>query len=602
MKIRWKGILKSIIIVILTVITMLILGFFGEDDDHTIEHFKLNDTVTFTTTSLFSFGSKMPMAFSSLPIGCGDFSPVVEKEPSFVDILTFTTPYTTPFLFDFKKNNYKITPTSCPVVDVDMLKFLIDNEYYMRLFVGSLPVIYELGNKTTESIPIGHKSGDTYYLHTSFYFTVHTREIEKDVLIPITVKAVVLNDFYMIGNPENVEYSATFGQIIHGPTDPEYPISRRWSQYSLGLPTEVKFVSLGTGLIIQALLLLFAYVVFNRAYQRSLDKTKEEEEEDSIFLTELSGWKMLKRDVFRQPTNVRFLNSLISVCLTIFATVLLSIAWNLFNDLSYLFLKNVFIPIFVFYIVATIISSCYLRWRSTIKAFSLLSSLFHILSVPFILFVTVLCLFVIAKLQHGASEPNLLLFVIVVTLIIVSIFPHAIGVLLGSFLPEIKAPIVSADLKRPIPKQPWFLNKVTPFILGIIPSFIIFADIVSFLVDFVNGNSFSISITFILLLFLLYICTIVILTVIYVYYCLNRENYQWQWNSFFVGASTGIYLFLGILYFILRYTQIFDFTMFVWCALFTMLGSLFVGSISAFVSFTSAEVFVHHLYTSVSFK
>eukprot|EP00792_Barthelona_sp_PAP020_P006238 TRINITY_DN2940_c0_g1_i2.p1 TRINITY_DN2940_c0_g1~~TRINITY_DN2940_c0_g1_i2.p1 ORF type:complete len:628 (-),score=117.55 TRINITY_DN2940_c0_g1_i2:206-1846(-) len=546
----------------------------------------------------------MPMDFSTLPIGCGKYSPVVEKEPTFTDILTFTTPYTTPFSFDFDKNNSQITPTSCPVVDVDMLKFLIDNEYYMRLFVGSLPVIYEVGNETTESIPIGHKSGDTYYLHTSFYFTVHTREIEKDVLIPITVKAVVLNDFYMIGNPENVEYSATFAQIIHGPTDPEYPISRRWSQYSLGLPTEVKFVSLATGTIIQVLLLLCAYLLFNRAYQRSLDRTKdvEEEDNDSIFLTELSGWKMLKRDVFRRPTNVRFLNSLISVCLTIFATVLLSIAWNLFNDLSYLFLKNVFIPIFVFYIIATVISSCYLRWRSSTKAFSILSSVFHVFSLPFILFWGIFCLFIMAKFQHGASEPNLRLILIVLTVTILSIFPHTLGILFGSYLPTIKVPIVASDLKRPIPRQPWFLNRLTPFFLGIIPALVIFADIVSFLVDFIGGKSFSISIAFIFILLLLYVCTISIVTMMYVYYCLNKENYLWQWSSFFIGASTGIYLFLGIFYFILKHTQVFNFSMLIWCVLFIILGSLFVSSISAFASYTAAEIFVHHLYTSVSFK
>ena len=42
-------------------------------------------------------------------------------------------------------------------------------------------------------------------------------------------------------------------------------------------------------------------------------------------------------------------------------------------------------------------------------------------------------------------------------------------------------------------------------------------------------------------------------TVIVVYFCLNAENYLWQWTAFYSGGSTALYVFLySIYYFVFK--------------------------------------------------
>jgi len=92
--------------------------------------------------------------------------------------------------------------------------------------------------------------------------------------------------------------------------------------------------------------------------------------------------------------------------------------------------------------------------------------------------------------------------------------------------------------------------------------------------------------------------TIVIslLSVIWTFMGLRNGNYKWQWRSWCVGASSGIYVTAFTIYYMVCHLSISyvadDFIYLLWTALFLVSYTLLAGGTSAF----AATVFVDLIY------
>jgi len=88
-------------------------------------------------------------------------------------------------------------------------------------------------------------------------------------------------------------------------------------------------------------------------------------------------------------------------------------------------------------------------------------------------------------------------------------------------------------------------------------------------------------------------------SIIVVYFCLNAENYLWQWTAFGSGASTSVYVFLyGIYYFVFK-TQMHGMLQFCFYFGYMTLISINLGLLCGTLGHAAASRFVRAIFQNV---
>jgi transmembrane 9 superfamily protein 3 len=88
-------------------------------------------------------------------------------------------------------------------------------------------------------------------------------------------------------------------------------------------------------------------------------------------------------------------------------------------------------------------------------------------------------------------------------------------------------------------------------------------------------------------------------SIIVVYFCLNAENYLWQWTAFGSGASTAGYVFLyGIYYFIFK-TQMHGFLQVCFYFGYMTLIAVNLGLLCGTLGHAAASRFVRAIFSNV---
>jgi len=110
-------------------------------------------------------------------------------------------------------------------------------------------------------------------------------------------------------------------------------------------------------------------------------------------------------------------------------------------------------------------------------------------------------------------------------------------------------------IPRPIPDEgvPWFgrPQNLVPF-AGLLSFGSIFIELYYILTSLWNYKYYHVY-GFLLGVYAILIVVVCMTTIIVVYFCLNAENYLWQWTAFASGASTAGYVFLyGVYYYIFK--------------------------------------------------
>lgn len=104
---------------------------------------------------------------------------------------------------------------------------------------------------------------------------------------------------------------------------------------------------------------------------------------------------------------------------------------------------------------------------------------------------------------------------------------------------------------------------------------------------------------FVLLVYAILVMVTVCTAIVAVYFVLNAENHQWQWNAFLASGSTAVYVFLYSVFYFFYKTQMSGFLqvafyfgyMFLFCCgLFFSCGTIGVWG---------AGLFVRKIYSSL---
>merc|ERR1712194_235845 len=88
-------------------------------------------------------------------------------------------------------------------------------------------------------------------------------------------------------------------------------------------------------------------------------------------------------------------------------------------------------------------------------------------------------------------------------------------------------------------------------------------------------------------------------SIISTYFCLNSENYHWQWNAFFSGASASIYVFLYGLYYFWFKTTMYGLLQTSFYFGYMTLISLSLGCLCGTIGFISSAKFVETIFRNV---
>jgi len=117
------------------------------------------------------------------------------------------------------------------------------------------------------------------------------------------------------------------------------------------------------------------------------------------------------------------------------------------------------------------------------------------------------------------------------------------GGFLGFKANPMEFPVHTSQIARQVPEQPWFMSGVYIVLLGgVLPFGSCFVEMF-FILQSIWMEYYYYVFGFLFFVFAILLLTCAEITILFTYYQLCGEDYHWWWRSFFIGGSTGVYIF-----------------------------------------------------------
>lgn len=119
-----------------------------------------------------------------------------------------------------------------------------------------------------------------------------------------------------------------------------------------------------------------------------------------------------------------------------------------------------------------------------------------------------------------------------------------LGAYFGYKKEPIEYPVVTSNIPRPIPNQPWYLNdSVACMVGGILPFGACFVELF-FIMSSLWMDQYYYVFGILFLVYVILVVTCAEITIVLCYFQLCAEDYNWWWRSFLASGSTALYVFL----------------------------------------------------------
>ncbi|KAF7191062.1 Transmembrane 9 superfamily member 7 [Pseudocercospora fuligena] len=320
---------------------------------------------------------------------------------------------------------------------------------------------------------------------------------------------------------------------------------------------------------------------------------------------DITGWKLVHADVFRQPAYGHLLAPLVGSGMQLVVMSVGLVALSCFGILNPSF-RGGFISVgFALFIIAGSFSGYFSarvyktfggsNWKHNAVV---TATLF-----PGLLFLTIfiLNLFVWAQASSTAIPLGTLFGLVALWLLI-----QLPLVYVGSWYGFVKAgsythPIRATTVPRQIPQQAWYSRSMQAILVaGLIPFAVIFIELLFVFRSLWQDKSGY----YYVFGFLAVVSTILILavmetTIIAVYVQLCSENYHWWWQSFFVGGSSSIWIFLYCVYYYANHLHITGLVSTMLFFSYSFLACLVYGLLTGTIGFLTAYAFVRRIYGAI---
>lgn len=319
-------------------------------------------------------------------------------------------------------------------------------------------------------------------------------------------------------------------------------------------------------------------------------------------MEDITGWKLLHGDVFRPPSYGYLLAPLIGSGVQLVFMAFGLLVLSTFGDLNPSFrggFVSVGIGLFVF-------AGCFSGYFSgrVYKTFGgqkwRLNTFVTAVIFPGLLLtlIFILNLFVWAQASSTALPFGTLVAIVVLWLCIQAPLVHV-----GAWWAQHRSEgwehaTKTTVIARQIPGQPWHISPpISMLLAGLIPFAVIFIELLFVFQSLWQDKSGyyyvfgSLSAVFILLVF-----NIAEITIVTVYLSLCSEDYNWWWQSLFIGAGSAFWVFVYCVYYYVFRLHVEGFAsgllFFCCCGMACVVYGLLCGTIGFF----SAYAFVRRIY------
>ncbi|KAF2215814.1 hypothetical protein CERZMDRAFT_109676 [Cercospora zeae-maydis SCOH1-5] len=329
------------------------------------------------------------------------------------------------------------------------------------------------------------------------------------------------------------------------------------------------------------------------------------ESDDDDVLEDITGWKLVHGDVFREPAYGRLLAPLIGSGMQLVFMSVGLLALSCFGILNPSF-RGGFVSVgFALFIIAGVFSGYFsARVYKTVGG----TNFQHIAIVtatlfPGLLFATtfVLNLFVWIQASSTAIPFGTLLGLVALWLLV-----QLPLVYIGSHYGFNKAgaythPIRPTKVPRQIPQQAWYSRQLQTILLaGLIPFAVIFIELMFvFRSLWQDKSGYYYVFGYMAVVSSILILAVMETTVIAVYVQLCSENYHWWWQSFFVGGSSSIWIFLYCVYYYFNHLHITGLASTMLFFSYSFLACLTYGLLAGTIGFLTAYAFVRRIYSAI---
>eukprot|EP00186_Timspurckia_oligopyrenoides_P003780 CAMPEP_0182443002 /NCGR_PEP_ID=MMETSP1172-20130603/1849_1 /TAXON_ID=708627 /ORGANISM="Timspurckia oligopyrenoides, Strain CCMP3278" /LENGTH=511 /DNA_ID=CAMNT_0024638135 /DNA_START=324 /DNA_END=1859 /DNA_ORIENTATION=- len=325
----------------------------------------------------------------------------------------------------------------------------------------------------------------------------------------------------------------------------------------------------------------------------------DEEQED------VTGWKLVHGDVFRAPQASAMLSVLYGSGAQIFWLSVITLGFAVLGFLSPANRGGLLTALISFYVLASTISGyAAARLYSSVEGTEArrLVTLGSAFFFPGIVFAVFFCLNVLLwAYSSSGAVPFLTLILLLVMWFGVSVPLVFLGAYLGYKQKSIEFPVRTNQIPRQIPSPPFGIPKASYLLVaGILPFGVVFMELV-FILNSIWQNQVYYMFGFLFLVFIILSLTCAEMSIVFTYLVLSNEDYKWWWQAFMTSGSSGIYVFLYSLYYLMtqpgfKGINVVSILMYVgYMGLISIAFFLMTG----FIGFFSSFLFVRKIYGAI---
>ncbi|KAK5134683.1 hypothetical protein LTR08_006198 [Meristemomyces frigidus] len=327
---------------------------------------------------------------------------------------------------------------------------------------------------------------------------------------------------------------------------------------------------------------------------------------DDELAEDITGWKLVHGDVFRPPPYGHLLAPLIGSGMQLVFMALGLLILSCFGVLNPSF-RGGFISVAVALFIPAGILSGYFSARAyrtfvggtTWRHNAIVTATLF----PGLLFTTIFILNLFVWAQASSTAIPLGTLVGLVTLWLFIQLPL---VYVGSWYGFVRAgsythPIKANVIPRQIPAQQWYSRNLQAILFaGLIPFAVIFIELMFVFQSLWQDKSgYYYVFGFLAVVSAILILAVMETTVIAVYIQLCSENYNWWWQSFFLGSSSSIWIFAYCIYYYSHHLHITGFVSTMLFFAYSFLACLVYGLLMGTIGFLTAYAFVRRIYGAI---
>eukprot|EP00051_Salpingoeca_urceolata_P028055 m.484708 g.484708 ORF g.484708 m.484708 type:complete len:633 (-) comp23517_c0_seq1:152-2050(-) len=375
--------------------------------------------------------------------------------------------------------------------------------------------------------------------------------------------------------------------------------SSRWNNYLATDDENIHWYSIVNSLLTVLVLSGIFAMLTVRMLRKDIARYNEEDKEEVM---EQTGWKLVHGDVFRPPDHAFWLCACLGSGIQILFMSAASIFFSMFGVISPASsgVLTTF-AVVTFVLMGSVAGYFSGRMYKTMKGQNWKrAAIATALLFPGLVFGFgfILNLFVWYMQSSGAVP-----FTTMIALLLIWICISSPLVLSGYFFgfrkQPYEAPVVTNQIPRQVPDQPWWLHPIACTLLGgLIPFGAVFIELF-FIFSAIWGNQYYYLFGFLFIVFVILLLACAEIAVLMTYLQLCGEDYHWWWRSFLVSGGSSVYVFLYSAFYFSSQLEIEEFVSVLLYFGYTLLMVLTFWLLTGTIGFFSTFTFINVIYGSI---